>query len=71
MGAPEKMSPVEIIRDFDRQSVREGWPPTDPDVVQRFRWAVEQVRDAEERSRTLGRAIRHGVAEGPPHDFRD
>ena len=54
----DAMTPHEVIEEYDRQGRREGWPPTEPRLLAKFRWASDQIRLAYARDQTLARAAR-------------
>lgn len=54
----DAMTPEEVIEEYDRQGRREGWPPVEPRLLAKFRWATEQIHLTEEKRNTLARAIR-------------
>jgi hypothetical protein len=56
------MTPDEVIKEYDRQSRREGWPPTEPELLAKFRWAVKRVGPSDQQGQTLARAIRQSAA---------
>jgi hypothetical protein len=56
------MTPAEVINEYDRQSRREGWPPTEPELLAKFHWAAKHVSPGEAQGKTLARAIRQSAA---------
>ena len=57
----DAMTPQEVIEAYDRQGRREGWPPLEPRLLAKFRWANEQIRLAETQGQTLARAVRQTI----------
>jgi hypothetical protein len=52
------MTPEEVVEEYDRQGRREGWPPVEPVLLAKFRWAMTEIRHKEAQTKTIMRAIR-------------
>jgi hypothetical protein len=58
----DDMTPAEVINEYDRQSRREGWPPTEPELLAKFRWAVKHIGPGDRQGQTLARVVRQSAA---------
>jgi hypothetical protein len=52
------MTPEEVVEEYDRQGRREGWPPLEPVLLAKFRWAVTEIGRKQAQTKTIMRAIR-------------
>ena len=58
MNELNDMTPEEVVAEYDRQGRREGWPPVEPVLLAKFRWAMSEIRREEAQTKTIMRAIR-------------
>jgi hypothetical protein len=58
MKALVDMTPEEVVEEYDRRGRREGWPPAEPVLLAKFRWAMTEIRRKELQTKTIMRAIR-------------
>jgi hypothetical protein len=58
MKALNDITPEEVVEEYDRQGRREGWPPVEPVLLAKFRWAMTEIRRKEAQTKTTMRAIR-------------
>jgi hypothetical protein len=54
----DDMTPEEVVEEYDRQGRREGWPPLEPVLLAKFRWAVTEIGRKQAQTKTIMRAIR-------------
>ena len=52
------MTPEEVVEEYDRQGRLEGWPPVEPVLLAKFRWATTEIHRKETQTQTIMRAIR-------------